>query len=80
MKRDPLSSDIVYHVFTKSIAGYCIFRDRQDYTRMVNLIRYYRIEKPPTRFSAYMALKDKELFFDTYCSGKDSIVDVIAYC
>ncbi|MEW6110024.1 MAG: transposase, partial [Nitrospirota bacterium] len=42
--------------------------------------RYYRIEKPPTRFSAYMALKDKELFFDTYCSGKDSIVDVIAYC
>ena len=80
MKRDPLSNDAIYHVFTKSIAGYCIFRDDHDYARMINLIRYYRLEKPPTRFSAYVTLKDKDLFFSKYCLTKDLLVDVISYC
>lgn len=80
MKRDPLTNTSVYHVFTKSIAGYCIFRDDRDYTRMINLIKYYRLEKPPTKFSAFMALKDKNLLFSEYCLTKDLLVDVIAYC
>ena len=80
MKRDPLSNNAVYHVFTKSIAGYCIFRDDHDYVRMINLIKYYRLEKPPTKFSAYITLKDKDLFFSKYCLTKDLLVDIISYC
>ncbi|MBI5074980.1 MAG: transposase [Nitrospirae bacterium] len=80
MKRDHLSTDAFYHVFTKSIAGYCIFRDDQDYARMINLIKYYRLEKPPTRFSSYISLQDKELFFSKYCLTRDLLVDVISYC
>ena len=80
MKRDPLSNDAIYHVFTKSIAGYCIFRDDHDYARMINLIKYYRLEKPPTKFSAYITLKDQDLFFSKYCMTRDLLVDVIAYC
>ena len=80
MKREPLISGYVYHIFTKSIAGYKIFKDGRDYLRMVNLVKYYRLERPPTKFSAYMALKDKESFFSKYCSGKDYLIDVVAYC
>ena len=67
-------------MFTKSIAGYCIFKDELDYARMINLIKYYRLEKPPAKFSAYMTLKDKDLFFSNYCSGKDHLVGIVAYC
>ncbi|MCL5023040.1 MAG: transposase [Nitrospirae bacterium] len=80
MKREHLANRLIYHVFTKSIAGYRIFRDDQDYSRMVNLMQYYRTERPPTKFSAYMALKDKEGFFRKYCSGKDCLIDAVAYC
>jgi putative transposase len=80
MKRDPLSNNSAYHVFTKSIAGYSIFRNEPDYTRMINLIRYYRLERPPTKFSAFMELKDQELFFKTYCLTRELLVNVISYC
>lgn len=80
MKREPLANNGVYHVFTKSIAGYCIFRDELDYGRMINLMKYYRLEKPTTKFSAYMTLKDKDLFLSKYCSGKDQLVGIVAYC
>jgi len=80
MKRETLANNFVYHVFTKSIAGYCIFRDEIDYARMSDLIKYYRLEKPPTKFSAYIKLKDRGQFFSKYCSEKEKIVDIVAYC
>jgi len=80
MKRDPLGSDQVYHVFSKSIAGFRIFRDDGDYLRMIHLMKYYRFEKPQIKFSAYLELKEKERFFATYCATKESLVDIICYC
>lgn len=80
MRRETISNNAVYHVFTKSIAGYCIFRDDHDYTRMFNLIKYYRLEKPPAKFSAYMELKNRDLILGKHNLTNDLLVDVIAYC
>ncbi len=52
----------IYHIFTKSIAGFVIFRNYSDYDRLRSLLKYYKVEKPLLRFSAFQEIKDKETF------------------
>ncbi|HHN65703.1 MAG TPA: hypothetical protein ENK09_10115 [Nitrospirae bacterium] len=80
MRRDPLVNDSVYHIFTKSISGYRIFRSQRDYNRMVEMIKFYRYEKPPFRFSAYINRINKDKFIAKYLADRDHLIEVIAYC
>lgn len=80
MKREPLNNNSIYHVFTKSIAGHKIFSNPNNFERIISLIKYYRIENPNLRYSAFMVLEDKERFFCKYCSKKEHIVRILAYC
>ncbi len=70
----------IYHAFTKSIAGFTVFRCDSDYERMVELLKFYRFERPPISFSNFIRLKDKDRFFKLYCSQKEMIIDILAYC
>ncbi len=44
------------------------------------MIRFYRYEKPPVKFSTYQALKDKEEFVRKYFSERTPLVTILAYC
>ena len=79
-KRNPLIEGKVYHVFTKTIAGYKIFRNDSEYERMRGLLEYYKIESPPLKFSAFEDIKDKENFYQNHFIAKDNLVEMIAYC
>jgi putative transposase len=70
----------IYHIFTKSIAGFAIFKKRADYERMRGLLKYYQVENPPLKFSTFTGLKDKESYYQRHFSGKDKLVEIIAYC
>jgi len=80
MRKQPLNTEDIYHVFTKSIAGFRVFRTRTDYTRMIGLFKFYRIKNPATRFSTYIEIKDKEQFFIKYIADRKHLVDIVAYC
>ena len=73
----------IYHVFNKSIAGYKIFNKREEFSRMLNTIRYYQIENPPVKFSKFIRgeadfnEKIKDLFSK---SDNEKLVEIIAYC
>ena len=70
-----------YHVFTKSIAGYQIFRIDNDYERMIETMQYYVYENIPIRFSFYKRLKeDKRLKNAAGLDKLNKLVDMIAYC
>ena len=47
MRKYLLAEDRVYHVFTKSIAGFEVFRSSADYERMKGILKYYQVENPP---------------------------------
>lgn len=79
-RRFPLAKGEIYHIFSKSIAGFEIFRKDSEYERMRGLLKYYRFEKPPLRFSAFMEIKNKENFLQKYFTTKANLVDIIAYC
>ncbi len=76
----PLLDGKIYHIFTRSIAGFEIFRNKSDYDRIRNLLKYYMIKNPPFRFSLFMELKDREDVYKKQLSEKEKLVEIIAYC
>ena len=79
-RRNPLLVEQIYHIFSKSISGYKIFRDDDEYGRMKDLLKYYRTEKTPMRFSFFQEIKYKEKKQIYEAEGDDLLVEIIAYC
>ena len=81
MRKEIFKTGYLYHVFTKSIAGYRIFRGDEDYSRMIEMLRYYKYERPPMRFSIYQEAIEKGITsINNELSSKDTLVDLIAFC
>ena len=83
IRKDPLKTGEVYHVFNKSIAGFKIFNNKSELSRMLATIRYYQMNRPPDKFSRFMRSDfRKENFHDkiVLLSGKQKIIGLIAYC
>ncbi|MDY6821164.1 MAG: transposase [Deferribacterota bacterium] len=81
MRKVPLATDCVYHIFTKSIDKNVVFKENSDYIRLIEAIKYYIYETLPFNFAAYCKLRDKNTFISKYdLNSKKLVVDIIAYC
>ena len=80
-RKVPLVNNEVYHVFSKSIAGFNIFSRIRDYERMINEIVFYNIKNPPFKFSLYEKLNERsEALISELFEQSKKLVDIIAYC
>lgn len=71
----------IYHVFSRSIAKFVIFNNERELARITETIGYYQYEKPVTKLSRYLEIKDSSRRSKTdMFAGKDKIVEIIAYC
>lgn len=70
----PLVEEEVYHIYTKSIAGYKIFNNESEYSRMKDIIQYYKIEKPDRKFSLHVENLNPS------ANSYNEIVQIISYC
>lgn len=81
-RKVPLVESQIYHIFTKSIAGFRIFNSEYDFERMLTAICFYAIENPPSKFSLF--IEDKSILGEVMSQlmSCDSvrIVEVLAYC
>lgn len=74
MRKDLLATGEVYHIFTRSIAGFKIFNNNNEFSRMIGGICYYQKEKPDIRFSKFInSFSPKKVI-------KENLVKIIAYC
>ena len=80
LRKFPLVKGEIYHIFSRSIAGFEIFRGNSEYQRIKSLLKYYKIDQPPLKFSAFMKIKDKEEFYQRHLTARKSLIDIIAYC
>lgn len=84
MRKHPFVNNQVYHVFSKSIAGYKVFVRTADYERFLEMIKFYQFSSNNIKFSIYYKmLKDKNssVYKSIVNFNLDSkYVDVIAYC
>ncbi|MFH2136929.1 MAG: transposase [Candidatus Omnitrophota bacterium] len=79
-RKEKIVNGEVHHVFSRSIAGYEIFREDLEYNRMKDLLWYYSTEKPSIRFSDFLEIKNKENIRKKIKVSNDKIVDVLAFC
>ena len=81
-RKDPLVNGQVYHVYTKSIAGFKIFKKEAEFQRMMGSIRFYQRANPPRQFSQFIRLHE----IDVNAAGLEAMlqrpkmIDIIAYC
>lgn len=81
IRKDPLVVGKIYHVFSKSIAGFKILNNNSEFSRMRATIHYYQREKPPLRFSEFVrSTKENHLNKTIPLSEKEKLVEIIAYC
>lgn len=78
----PIIPGQIYHVFNRSVARQNIFISRSDYERFLNLIDYYRYEKPTLRYSHYNRLPftQKKDFLQNLKDKSVKLVEFYAYC
>jgi len=80
MRKTPLIDGRIYHVFTKSIAGFRIFRNKRDYERFIEMFKFYRHKSVPVKFSEYEEFADRELYYETKIRNLGFLVEIMAYC
>ena len=78
-KHGPVTGEI-YHVFTKSIAGFRIFNDQDEFSRIKEISRYYQQKDLPMKFSRYKQLQEDIGTPPGPSYSGERIVDIIAYC
>ncbi|MDO8489408.1 MAG: transposase [Candidatus Omnitrophota bacterium] len=83
-RKEALVEEEIYHIFNKSIAGFKIFNNETEYSRVISILRYYQIAKP-LRFSDFVRFNrinedNLEGFIRGHLKDKEKIVEIIAYC
>jgi len=79
IRKYPLVTNEVYHIFNRSIAKYTIFNNDAEFNRMRELFRYYMWENRRLRFSKWKELKTDTSSQDDL-DGLNKLVIIIAYC
>lgn len=77
-----MEQDEVYHITTKSIADYVIFNNEAEYSRIKQLIQYYRVDNVTAKYSYFIARQrgENELVNEKSYQGENELVRIIAYC
>jgi len=81
MRKHELTVGQTYHVFSRSIAGYVIFNNNEEYSRMRDVLIYYKKERPRLRFSEFLDLsKEYQAELKLVDSQSVDLVEIIAFC
>ena len=81
-RKFPIVEGEIYHVFNRSAAGVPMFKQRKDYERAIQLVKYYRHRDLPLRFSLYsrMSKENKQVYEETILAKRRHCVEILAFC
>lgn len=78
-RRVPLAAGNLYHIFTRSIAGFEVFRNTEDYERMMKSLSFFSAKDILCKFS--LLERFPELYELTAAKHlAEKLVNIIAYC
>ncbi|MCG2726942.1 MAG: transposase [Elusimicrobia bacterium] len=83
MEKRNLITGQIYHIFTKSIAGFKVFNNDIEFKRFKNTFVYYQKKAPLVKFSWFIKSKEiqktnSKIFLDN--ARKENLVNIVAYC
>ena len=77
----PIVKNEIYHVVNRTIGGYPIFNNDRNCRRFIDVINYYRVNKPPIRYSKYLLLNEKDkAYSDTLLNSLPKTTDILCFC
>lgn len=78
----PLVNEEVYHVFNRGIAGQPIYKDKRDYQRFLDLIKYYQNIHPFPRYSKFLTLSNetRTKTFQKLRTQSHFLVAILGFC
>lgn len=80
-RKFPLVKNKYYHILNRTIEGISLFPHESYCYRFLLLLRYYKYEHLPYRFSTFMALNEKYKKDFWVAIKKESVlVNILAYC
>ncbi len=79
-REKPLFTGKVYHVFTRSIAKFKVFRTPGEYERIIDMISFYSFGDSTTSFSYFSNRKIKDTIIQNRLQSGRKLVEIIAYC
>jgi len=82
-RKETLATGEIYHVFSRSIAGFRIFNGDAESGRLIEAMRFFQKEKAPMRFFKFIELRqtgemDSDQMFEW--SRQEHLVQICAYC
>lgn len=80
IRKDAIVTGCVYHIFTRSIAGFEIFRSPTSYERILNTLEYYNRISPGIRLSKFLELSPDARKRMAELREVEPLVQLIAYC
>lgn len=81
IRKIPLVTNETYHIFNKSIAGYEIFNTKEEFLRIVEVIKHYQPAKTKIRFSKREEIKNDDSISPLpRLPQENKLVEIIAYC
>lgn len=82
IRKDPLSNNNYYHIYSRSIAQFVIFNSPKDYERMLNILELCQYGNFDQRISLFLELKPKtqKEYLDKLKTDNKKLVEIVAYC
>lgn len=79
MRKNPLVNGHVYHIISRSIAGYKVFPDKIAYRRFINTLQFYNLVNIKLKFSKFdmLTIDHKQQLLDNY--GDKKHVDIVCF-
>ena len=68
-----------YHLFNRGVERRPVFTNKREFLRAVDLVNFYRFNKPPLRYSKYLVLGE-DLRQNFLAGLKEKAVEIIAFC
>lgn len=78
IRKTPLVTNHIYHVFNRGINRAPIFLDKRDYQRFIDIIDYCRFSDYPVKFSSFRSLKP-QIKEEIKSTLKNKSISFVAY-
>lgn len=74
-----LANGEYYHLFNRGVERRPVFTNRRELARAMDLVNFYRFDKPSVRYSKYLML-DEDQRQNFLANLKEKAVEVVAFC
>lgn len=82
LRKTILATNEVYHIFSRTIAYSPLFKNKNDYSRLLQTISFYRYKNIPLRLSYFirLSLEDQKKIIDKLKKENKVLINIIAFC